>query len=103
MLVIKICIWCFNPDNTFVTKLNICSWKNCIIGEFCECDNEKVFKLLLSSAPNHSSDKDDEDDKGKLGYEDYEELESDYEEMYELRADSVIDIIQKNSVDKYCN
>ena len=66
---------CFNLDNSFVTIINICSCENCIIGKFLECDKEKGIKLLLSSTTNQSSDKEE------LGYE---ELESDFEEMYEL-------------------
>ena len=73
---------CFNLDNSFVTIINICSCENCIIGKFLECDKEKGIKLLLSSATNQSSDKDDEGGEAELGYE---ELESDFEEMYELR------------------
>ena len=45
-------IICFNPDNSFVTKINVCSCECCLIGEFLECDKEKGFQMRLSSAQN---------------------------------------------------
>ena len=80
---------CFNPDGTVVGKVNICSCEKCLIGDFERCFNEKGIAFRAkndnTSESESSSDEDEQDD-----------LE--LAEQYEMRAESVIDIVEKNTV-----
>ena len=45
---------CFNPNGSVLTKANICSCEDCIVGDFLKCSDERGKAISL----DESSDED---------------------------------------------
>ena len=72
---------CFQPDGSILCKVNLCSCADCILGNFLDCVIEpgKIFSA--------------EEDDDVFG----DEID-DMNEKYELRSNSVLEVISVNDV-----
>ena len=81
------------PDGTIQSKINICSCKSCIEGDFVFCLTEKgktVQQVTEASDDDSTTESELEDD-----YDDGD-TESDTE-AYKLRSESVNNVLTKNT------
>ena len=86
---------CFYIDGSIQTKVNICSYKICLKGEVIVCVEEKGSflpqKLLTTESAELSLESD-------CGSDDEEESEDVDTERFEMRTNSVVEIVQKDNV-----
>ena len=85
---------CFEPNGTIVTKVNLCSCAECLEGNVSDCSIEKGNMVC--------GDDDEKDTDSEVEYEDEDVLgddiyDNDYE-RYELRSESVLEALTKESV-----
>ena len=92
-LVIKDCLKlhmvAFHPDGSIQTKVNICSCDECITGDFINCTLELGVKICHRNVDESDGESDEECE--------YEDEDDGSTEQYELRADSVLDVVQAGS------
>ena len=86
---------CFDPDAYVVMKVNICSCVDCITGDFMRCSDEKGIEVCAKDHEDdfETLDSDREEEFDVFG----DEMFDKNEEMYEMRAESVMDVLQNNS------
>ena len=86
---------CFKPNGSYCTKVNICSCQNCLLGEFLDCVNETGKYVTSGCHDEYDSESGDSDacDHVEIG-----DISEEGLEVYELRSNSVIDIVQNNTV-----
>ena len=85
---------CFNPNGSILTKINICSCYDCLEGKFMDCSLEKG-KLLMGG----EADDEDYSSNSDVEFEDDEFGNVDHEmEQYEMRSESVIQVVKPGSV-----
>ena len=84
----------FKPDGAVYTKENLCSCDLCIKGDVLTCPQEKA--VIIYNADDERDDVSDEEDYA----DEYEEEDVDRNEMeeYEMRNESIIDVITDGSV-----
>ena len=80
----------FQPDGPLQTKVNLCSSKNCIIGDFVKCPFKSGSKISFGDVDSEAEYSDEEDE---AEYE-CDDLET---EKNELQSESVFDVIEIGS------
>ena len=81
------------PDGTIQSKINICSCKSCIEGDFVFCLTEKGKTVQQVT---EASDDDSTAESEFENYYDNDDTESDAE-TYELQSESVNSVLTKNT------
>ena len=93
-LVVKRCrslhMRSFFLDGSVQSKINLCSCSNCIEGDFTSCLIEKGKFVLVTDASDDDSSSEDFDN-------DFDVDEESDTEMYELRAETVNDVLTKDT------
>ena len=93
-LVIKRCrslhMISFFPDGLVQSKINLCSCSNCIEGDFTSCLIEKDRLVLVTDASDDDSSSEDFEN-------DFDVDEESDTEMYELRAETVNDVLTEDT------
>ena len=86
----------YHPNGTILTKTNICSCANCLVGKFMSCNDEKGSVAVLGSKDSDDS----ESDSGTESESSDNESDSDKfdEEVGEIRMDNVLDILSADSI-----
>ena len=87
---------CVHPDGSVQTKQNICSCHNCIQVEFITCIEERGSFLHNRQVADKSSDSSESDEE--IESDDIDCEEGGDMDRYEMSANSVIEIIQKDNI-----
>ena len=85
---------CFWPDGSILCKVNLCLCTDCILGNFLDCVIEpgKIFS---------AEEGEDDDVDSDVEYEDDDVFGDEIDDMnqkYELRSNSVLEVISVNDV-----
>ena len=89
----------FFPNGSVQSKVNICSCRQCLIGNFTECPSE-LGKIKYAGVPLIGSDSESDDDSDIEDCEPDEDFE-DETESYELRSESVFAIEKGSTIALY--
>ena len=84
---------CFSPNGIVTAKVNLCSCDACIEGKFFECLVKKGLYMIENSDVDSNEDLDESQD-----FIEVEDIENEQNELYEMRSDSVFDVIKKDGV-----
>ena len=82
------------PNGSIQSKVNICPCASCIEGEFISC---LIEKGKIVQVVDEASDNDDNDDSSESEFENDVSDDESETEAYELRAESVNSILNKNT------
>ena len=85
---------CFQPDGSILCKVNLCLCADCILGNFLDCaiKPSKIFSAEKGEEDDVDSDVEYEDDD--LFCDEIDDMN----EKYELRSNSVLEVISVNDV-----
>ena len=89
-------MFAFFPDGSVQAKINMCSCLKCLRRLFVDCPHEKGCLVYAGIMNTDFSDYENTDEDSDEEKDDVEE--EDCTEAYELRSESVLDIIQKDSI-----
>ena len=95
-------IICYHSDGSIEIKINVCYCKNSFIGDFLNCIDEKATFIFAKHFDNEPSDSEssDSDDDYDDDDDDDDGSENDEEEteQYELRANSVFEVVKQENI-----
>ena len=88
---------CFSSGGKVTGKLNICSCNNCLEGEFLLCIYEKGI-IIYSDVDDSGSETDNDEIDNDEEFEEDDIIDSNEQELYEMRSDSVLGVISRGGV-----
>ena len=83
----------FSRNGNVTAKVNLCSCDACKEGNFFECLVENGLYLIENSDVDSDEDLDKSQD-----FTEGEDIKNEQNELYEMRSDSVFDVIKKDGV-----
>ena len=85
---------CFKPDGSILTKVNMCSCEDCLEGNFLDCSSEKGKLVMVGDGTDDYST----DSEAEYEFDEFEDLVDDETELYELRGDTVVEVVKPGNI-----
>ena len=87
---------CFQHDGSVLAKTNLCSYDDCLLGNFLQCSIERGLCFNVDTEEDDSDSDSDDEYEGEDDFGD--DIEDDNLEKYELRSETVLEVLEKGSV-----